>query len=940
MVRRILIAAAVLLAGPAWADGMGVRLGAHDGYGRVVFEAPAATGFIMQRSGDVVVLRFTNAGVVASAAGGTRNVSAVAGGQGVATLTVAPGARLRTLRLGNRVVLDVLDPPRPRPAHAAAAKAPPAHPQADAAAGHAAVTPAPPPAAEPSTPIAQPAPLEPVQRLPDAARPPAASPVQPAEPLNLAATPVTLPADQAGNAALLPFGAGVAAAAFPHGAEGWAVFDERRPIDLAALADDPALAAASITLLPAATLLRVPLPPGRELRLSRQRAGWTLIVAAAPAATEPLAPQTGPQRLLMPVAAPGQVVTVADPQTGQNLLVGTLHAAPGGTGRGVPVAYRVPEFSILPSWQGVVVEPLSDRMALRAVQQGFVIETGDPLSPPPDAARALEAAAVLTRRFDLPAESAATLLRRLDRQVADEGNAPAQSRLLPRKAVAQTMLALGLGAEAQSVLSLAVAEDPRAADDPDVAALSAIAALLSGRGAEAEGLLNPALDGSDEVALWRAVRATTLQPGSPAAAPVFAATIGLVLSYPAALRDRLLPLAAETMAAGGDGDAADALLAKLPNEPLLAFARAMRLADKGDAAAALTVYDALAAGRDRLAGARAATRAALLRLATGAIGPADAAAALERGFLNWRGDDRERDLRLRVASLRGQAGQWRPAFALLRETAALYPGDAALIQARTASLLKQLLSGPGAESVAPLDLVALAEDNAEAMAQADPAAAAAVLADKLTALDLPRRAGPIIARMMAAAPPGADRAKLGARLAAMRLGEDDAAAAAAALDASDAPGLPPSLLAERGLLDARIHAANHDPGGAAAILSGIGTPAADDLRATVLGDAGDWRGAEAALASLAARSVPADGALDAGQQDILVRLASAQARAGDDAALHALGKEAARMSGPRGDMFRLLTAAPVSGVGDLRRAAGEMALARAVPADLAALGSH
>ena len=115
----------------------------------------------------------------------------------------------------------------------------------------------------------------------------------------------------------------------------------------------------------------------------------------------------------------------------------------------------------------------------------------------------------------------------------------------------------------------------------------------------------------------------------------------------------------------------------------------------------------------------------------------------------------------------------------------------------------------------------------------------------------------------------------------------------------------------------------------------------DDLRATILSDAKDWSGAAAALSSLMARAVPAEGALSPAQQDIVLRLASAQAQAGDDAGLRLLGmREATRIVGARADMFRLLTAAPVTGPSDLRRAAGEVALARAVPAGLAAIGSH
>lgn len=975
--RFVLPVVLAIAAGPALAgEAADVRMAPHDGYGRVVFEFSAPTPFTVDRKGDAVVLHFTDAGEIPAGNGSTRNITSVAGGAGMATVTVAPGARLRTLRLGNRVVLDALDPatkPAAASRRAASAAEParvaaepskptvadpvptkpvatmptvptpstpiPTKPMPTTAARVPAPTLEPPHVVTPAA-IAEPAPVVPVVRdAPTAATPPGeAAPAPgpgPAEPMALAASHAPLPPGETGSAALLPFGATVAAAAFRHGSEAWLVFDERRPLDLAALGDDPVLAGAAVQLLPQATLVRLKMPPDRSLRMERKKEGWSLTLANKPSSAPPLVPASRPSRLLFPATATGPVVVVADVATGQNLLVGTMLSG----GSGVPVAYRVPEFSVLPSWQGVVVEPLSDRTQLRRVPEGFAVETGEALAPAPDSARALVDAAVLTRRFDFPAEPAANLLRRLQLQVADEGRTPAQARLVPRKRAAQTMLALGLGAEAQAMLGLAATEDPRAATDPEVGGLAGIASLMSNRPLEAEGLLNPALSGSDEVALWRAVRATMLRADSPEAAPVFAATMGLVMSYPAAMRNRLLPLAAETMALGGATDAADALLARLPDEPLLALARAIRFEATGKTAEALTLYDALAAGRDRLASARAATRATLLRLATGAIGPGDAANALERQFMNWRGDDREEQLRLRVASLRATAGQWRAAFNLLRESVQLFPDAAPRINAKMVSLMDDLLHGAAAATLPPMELVSLAEENAELVARADEGMAAPLLADKLTALDLPKRAGPIIERMMSASTAGPGRAALGMRLARMRYEEGDDTGATAALTASNAADLPSELAEQRGLIDARLHARAHDVGGAAAILAGIDSNAADDLRATVLGNAGDWHGAVAALGSLAARSVPAVGALSPPQQDILLRLASAQARAGEDASLRLLGmKEDARMVGPRQDMFRLLTAAPVSNVGDLKRSAVEVALARAVPAGLAAMG--
>ena len=942
------------------ASGARVRVGTHAGYGRVVFEFPQPVTFQIEQAGNMTTLHFQGVDVVPGSDRVARNVMSVQGGASEATITIAPGARVRTALQGNRVIVDVLDAGRgeggARPArqiralhHAAApapVSAPPAavlmlaapDPSSAPAASAQAIEPAPvvPVVATPIPPIAA------ADPAPPAAAPPAVpaaapAPAVPVEPLTLAATHVDLPAGQAGAAALLPFDRTVGAAAFRRGGVAWVVFDERRPIDLAALKDDPVLAGATVQILTAATLLRLPLAAGSELRLTHEAAGWT--VAALPLAPPlaPIIPVSEKTQMQLAVADGGQVVVVPDPDTGQNLLVGTLRDKPAG----IAVARRVPDFVLQPTWQGVLVEPLSDRVDLRATPGGFLVDAGGgALSPQPDAARVLSDAAFLTRRFDFPSDPPAVLLRRLQAQVDAASVAPEQARAAARKAAAQTMIALGMGAEAQALLQLAAEEDPRSAADPDAIGLSAIAALLAGRDEETVGLANPALSGTDEIALWRAVRAAMKTENSPEAAPIFATTLPLILSYPSALRHRLLPLAAETMALGGVPEAADALLAKLPVDPLLAYARALRLQAKGDAPSALAAYDALAAGRDQLMSARAATRAILLRQSTGALTPEQTASALEGQFLAWRGDHRERDLRLRVADLRAHTGAWRQAFDMLRETAALYPDDAALIQARTAALMTTLLTGPGAANISPLDLVTLAEENAEAMAVA-PDQAAQLLADKLVALDLPKRAGPVLERMMHVAPIGLVQARLGLRLSRLRFDDGEDPGALAALSDSQAVDLPSDLMEQRALLGARILAHQGKPDAAAAALAGLGTAAADDLRGSILADAHEWRGAEAALLDLVAKIVPPNGPLDPAEQDALLRLASASAMAGDGPALYALDLgETSRMSEPRAGMFRLLTQTPVSGVGDLGRSASEMALARALPAGLAVIGTQ
>ena len=948
----------LLAASPVAAQPVLVRLGTHERFGRVVFELPKTASYSTERSGNAVVLHFPGAGDVPDVPGSARNIAAVTGGVDMATVTVAPGVRLRTLRMGSRVVIDVLDPvskpamPRVTPSrpdatsHAALAPLNPDEPVVPAkptdaaisAPASAVVVPASTVATPASPKPAPPMPPTPSISAPAVAAPNATAPVStlPETTLALAVTTAPAPPGINAHAAVLPFGPGVAAASFRHGQEAWIVFDDRRPLDLSDVGGDPTFAGSAVELLPSATLLRLKLPAGRAIRLRRRADGWSLISKDGTADAPVVLPVVKAGRLVFSLAAPGQVVVVPDTDTGRNLLVGTLKAV----GPGVPVTFQVPEFAVEPSWQGIVVEPISDRTVLRAVPEGFAIETGSELSPSFDNGAALASATLLTRRFDFPTDPVPSLLRRLQAQVQDEGQAAPQSRLTARKAAAQTMLALGLGPEAESLLRLAVDEDPRAETDADLCGLAAVAALLSDRPQEAGGLDNPALSGSDEITLWRAVRLAMANAASPAAAQSFAVTAPLVLAYPRALQTRLLPLVAETMIAGGASPAADALLARLPAEPLLTFARAARLEQKGDTAGALTLYDALTAGRDRLVSARANTRAILLRLASGALAPGDAADALERSFGDWRGDTRERDLRLRTADLAAQAGKWRMAFGILKETAQLFPEDAARVGSKLTALLDELLHGPGASNIKPLDLVALAEENAAALAKADTADMMVLLADKLTALDLPQRAGPVIQQIASSLPPGPNRAALGARLAAMRLGEGDSAGAAGALAETDVADLPPEIQEQRGIVDARIHATAHDTAGAVALLATLGTPASDELRAKLLADNADWHGSASALADLAALTLPENGALSPEQQDLLLRLASAQSRAGDDAALLALGRrQAGRLSGARADMFHLLTSAPVTSVSELHRAAGEIALARAVPTTLAAVGT-
>ena len=118
---------------------------------------------------------------------------------------------------------------------------------------------------------------------------------------------------------------------------------------------------------------------------------------------------------------------------------------------------------------------------------------------------------------------------------------------------------------------------------------------------------------------------------------------------------------------------------------------------------------------------------------------------------------------------------------------------------------------------------------------------------------------------------------------------------------------------------------------------GLNSVAADAARASILERAKDWAGADRALADYVAKTVPETGDLDDNARRSLLRLATAAARAGDEATLAALReRQEARMgTGPLADMFRLLAADPVHGAADLPRAEREVGYARALAERLA-----
>lgn len=174
----------IALGVPAFAQqapAVGLRVGSHPTYGRVVMDWPEAVTYRAEESGNRLTLRF-DAPARYDLSGALRlpkNVESLSAIDGGIALQAPPGTRFRHYRLGNRVVIDVLDgaeagttappagavsPPAITAAQPSPAAAPPsttAAPPTQAGAAPSAAPPLRPAATPPATPAARPPPTAP-----------------------------------------------------------------------------------------------------------------------------------------------------------------------------------------------------------------------------------------------------------------------------------------------------------------------------------------------------------------------------------------------------------------------------------------------------------------------------------------------------------------------------------------------------------------------------------------------------------------------------------------------------------------------------------------------------------------------------------------------------------------------------------------------------------
>ncbi|HWA45683.1 MAG TPA: hypothetical protein VHA10_20865 [Hypericibacter adhaerens] len=873
-----------------------LRFGQHDGFTRLVLDFPAPVPYRLERQGDEARLlidapaRLALDGTVRSWPAPLKDLHADGSeSKPVLALSLMPGTAIKDFRDGPRLVLDLA-----KGGDAAAASAASATPTAPTAATPSAAQT--PPAAAVGTPApndgGKPRPLLPANAMTAADLLNGASTTSPAPAHADAApddddVPVVAPPPLDPNAPLLavavdrtgdgpslqfPWAVPTGLAIFRRSGALWLVFDQAARFDLSALSTPAPIGPASIgrAMQIGGMPATLRLTGINGLAALPRRDGNKWIIDLRPQAEGPATPiavtadaASASPRVLLKLISAGDPLTLLDPEVGDRLTVVTS-AEPG---LGVVPSQGWPAFRLLATVQGIAIEPKQDGLQVTKTAGGIAIAAAaDPAlasiadAPKPAAANGdapdPEGPAASERLFDLPAwrrEDEGDFPTVEARLKAAVDAASDDKREMARLDLARFYFAHGRAAETGGLIDLIGTERQDPLLDPQLLLMQAASAFLTGDPVAADAALNQhALDGEVEAEPWRGAVAT-LKGDWSKAADDFQDADTLVTDYPQPVRFQLEALAAEaaiqTQDTTGAQDWLDKLKADRPvpaQQAKIAFLQGLLARSQGDVAAAGEAWDRVGPEADGDTAARTEFARVDLARETGAISNAEAIKRLEALRFATRGSLLEFPLLKRLGELYLADGRPRQGLGLLRQLASHFPQhrDLDKVMADMTQGFRDAFLGGTARKLKPLEAISLYGEFSELTPPgAEGGAVAMALADRMIDIDLLDRADAVLLDQVRHKLTGADKARVGAKLAQVRLLDDDPEGALGALKESGGPDLPADLAAERRRVEAQaLHRAGRSLE-AVALLANDQDPEAGKLKARIYWELKEWAAA-------------------------------------------------------------------------------------------------
>lgn len=750
-------------------------------------------------------------------------------------------------------------PPAPEPAAPAQEAAKAEHP---AEAKPAAAVEAPKPAKEAAAKeMPAPAAETPHRREPASPPPAESKPAGKAASTDKAAS-VEAQRDSDGLRVTFSFAAPTPAALFRRADTVWMVFDTSAPVDI-----DPIRAKGGAIV---GDVSRMLLENGQAIRIRLNRpqmpsfesddrsrgTSWTLTFADR--VQKPPLPLTVVRNITdpalanvsVPLANPGRLYRLVDPDAGDALLVVT---APPPT-RGFIKRQDFVELSLLESVHGLIVHPNSDdiKAEVGADKVMFGRPGGLTLSSADVAAE--RATAAVRPLFD-PDEwrnnQSENFLTRLDALVGAASTATPEQSSQARLDLANFYMARGMYEEAHAVSNLILSETKRGNEEAAVVMVHAVASILMGHPVQGmKDLANPVIGNGYDSQLWKGLAFARQTKWADARekfknAEFSVATLPLDLQRIVTIDSMKASLEVKDFA-GAARRKSELDVIGTPKEikPAVAVLRGRLAEALGQEKDALDAYKFAVNSSDRLAAAEAKLLEVLLRQKRNEISQADVLRELELLSMMWRGDAIELKTLAVLAKIYSDTGRYADAFAATRAATRLQPNSPESRQAQdsASALFTQLFLGSKGDEMQPVEALGTFYEYRELTPigrRGDEMIRR--LADRLVGVDLLDQAAELLQYQVDKRLEGAARAQVAARLAMVYLTNRKPDRAIAALRMTRIADLSGELRQQRLLLEARAQSdvGRHDL--ALDIISNLAGREAIRLRSDIYWASRQWR---------------------------------------------------------------------------------------------------
>lgn len=611
--------------------------------------------------------------------------------------------------------------------------------------------------------------------------------------------------------------------------------------------------------------------------------------------------ENGEKRVRFTARSLQRLFSIPDERLGDRVVVAPV----GQPNLGILHHDRYVQFEALPSYQGVVLYPRSEGLAVGINNKGVLVRSKDELLVSgPSARKSLGAGSA-----DFPSRNPLMDLEAARRGPAKHyeinrrilrkelSSLTGKDQDLARFELAQFYFAHGRMNEALGMLDILESENSRLIQDPLAQLIKGAAHFSNEQYDEAYRVLStPLMVGEKETVLWHSALAAAAHDWKPAASG-FQQSQELIASLPGNLRNQFYFMAIESYLHTGDDLHIGAVFRELQKamgtmtayetgqyDYLLASYRLF----KGEEEASVEALRDLRYSRHRPTSARARYSLLQLALNKGEISPEGAIDELERLRFAWRGDSFEFILLNKLAELYAQEGDYRRSLESLRQAAAhfAFSERADHSAGRMAEIFESMYLEDGGRRIPPLTAVALYEEFKEltpAGAKGDTMITR--LADRLVDVDLLGQAFKLLDYQVNNRLVGAERQRVGSRLALLGILDDRPQDALDALDRTESnpesEAVPESLVLRRRHLRAKALADLGHSDEALELLRGDSSLDGLRLSVDILWKERRWPEATQQLGLLVPSTPPVGRAMKEGEAQMVLNLAISQSLSSD-----------------------------------------------------------